>query len=232
MSDPQLFCYTYAGGNSSFFDGIENEISSCEVIKPDYSGHGTRYREPFYDDFKMLAEDMFSLFQKSYKGEEYALFGYSMGTIAVVELVNQIISAGDIDLPSNVFLAAHEPRTKTELSGYADEEMDSWVKERTVRFGGVPESLINNNSFWRMYLPLYRADYSLIGRYDFDELKLEVDIPATVFYSETDTPLSEMQMWKNIFIGGCEFYEYEGTHFFIKNHYKEIAQVINSKMHK
>lgn len=226
MNKPQLFCFTYAGGNASFFDVIEKDLPGIEVIKPEYSGHGTRHREPFYSSFDELSEDMFRIFKEQYSGGKYALFGYSMGTITLAELLKRIIVDHETEMPGHIFLAAHEPHTKAELAGFTSDEMDEWVKARTIRFGAVPEKLIHNKSFWRMYLPLYRADYSIIGRYRFEELDLHVDIPVTIFYSETDTPKSEMMLWEKFFIGRCDYYQFSGTHFFIQQHHQEMADII------
>ncbi len=229
MSRPQLFCFTYAGGNASFFNVIEKDLPEMEVVKPEYAGHGTRHKEPFYRSFDELSDDMFRLLKEQYSGERYALFGYSMGTITLVEVLKRILSDSRMNNPCHVFLAAHEPHSKTELFGYSEEKLDDWVKDRTVRFGAVPETLINNQSFWRMYLPIYRADYSLIGKYSFENLSLKTTIPATVFYSETDTPRTDMELWKKYFTGDCTFYEYEGTHFFIQTHHTEMTEIIIEK---
>ena len=201
------------------------------MVPLEYSGHGSRHKEPLYDSFDELAEDMLRAFKENYHGGEYALFGYSMGTISLVEVLKRIEEADD-DKPSpnQVFLAAHEPMTKAEFAGYTAEEMDAWVKNRTIRFGKVPEKLINNKSFWRMYLPLYRADYSIIGKYRFEDLNLTSDIPATIFYSETDTPIKDMMLWRGIFAGECNFHQYEGSHFFIQQHHREMADIIREKM--
>lgn len=226
----QIFCFTYAGGNAAFFDGIDKDLPENELVKLEYSGHGTRHREPLYHDFNELADDMYGHLAAAYNGSEYALFGYSMGTISLVETLKRIEKRREIPLPDHVFLAAHEPMTKAEFSGYSREAVDEWVKERTIRFGTVPEKLINNKSFWRMYLPLYRADYSIIGKYRFEDLELESSIPATIFYSDSDTRTEDMKMWKKYFVGDCEFHQYEGTHFFIQNHHAEMATVIQEKM--
>ncbi len=230
MSNPQLFCFTYAGGNAAFFDEIEKDLQGVDLVKPEYAGHGLRHREPFYRDFDELAEDMYRLLKEQYTGGRYALFGYSMGTISLVEVLKRILGDAQIKQPEHVFLAAHEPHTKAELAGFADDEMDEWVKDRTIRFGAVPEKLIENRSFWRMYLPLYRADYSLIGKYRFEDLKLVSDIPATVFYSEDDTPKKDMELWSRYFVGTCDLYQYKGTHFFIRDHHKDMAKVIAESM--
>lgn len=228
MSKPQLFCFTYAGGNASFFDGIEKDLPEFELVKIEYSGHGTRHKEPYYQSFDELAVDMERVLKERYAGGEYALFGYSMGAIALTEVLKRILADPNMEDPSHLFLAAHEPHSKAELIGYTDDELDEWVKDRTIRFGAVPEKLVSNKSFWRMYLPIYRADYSMIGQYSFEDLSLQTTIPATIFYSETDTPRSEMELWKKYFIGRCELFQYEGTHFFIQSHHAEMADVIKN----
>ena len=229
MSKPQLFCFTYAGGTASFFHNIEKELPELEVIKVEYSGHGVRHREQFYQNFDELTEDIWCLFKEQYSGGDYALFGYSMGTITLVEVLKRIIADASMKEPVHVFLAAHEPHSEAGLVDFTGEQLDKWVKDRTIRFGAIPEKLIHNKSFWRTYLPLYRADYSLIRMYRFEDLSLQTGIPVTIFYSETDTPRTEMELWKQYFIGDCTFHQYEGTHFFIRTHYKEMANVIRAK---
>ena len=231
MRDTQLFCFTYAGGTASFFDIIEKELDGIEVVKLEYSGHGTRHREPLFYSFEDLSEDIYNRLKKQYKGGPYALFGYSMGTITLVEILKRILNDPEIGLPGRVFLAAHEPHSKTELSDFSPDILsDEWVKERTIAFGAVPEQLVNNNSFWRFYLPLYRADYCMIGNYKFEKLELKTTVPATIFYSETDTPRKEMELWQNFFAGECEFRCFEGKHFFIQQHHKEMADIIQKRL--
>ena len=77
---------------------------------------------------------------------------------------------------------------------------------------------------------MYRADYSIIGKYRFEELDLTTNIPAVVFYSEKDTKSEDMLLWKNTFVGECEFHQYDGTHFFIHEHHAEMAGIIRTKM--
>lgn len=232
MPDKQIFCFTYAGGNATFFDEIDKDLPGFELVKMEYSGHGTRHKEPLYKDFDELADDMYAGLKSKYNSSEYALFGYSMGTISLVEVLKRLLNDQKMPLPGHVFLAAHEPKTKANLLDFTSDELNEWVKERTIRFGGVPEKLINNKSFWRMYLPLYRADYSIIGKYRFEDLNFTSEIPATVFYSETDTRYEDMKLWSNIFTGDIQFYEYDGTHFFIQNHHREMAEEIRASIYR
>lgn len=230
MSKPKLVCFTHAGGTSSFFDVIENDLLDIDVIKIDYAGHADRHKEPFYKNFDELADDLYSVVKEKCSNGDYALFGYSMGTISVVEILKRIINNQEMKLPTNIFLAAHEPKTKAELAGFSSDELDEWVKIRTIRFGGVPEVLLNNKSFWRMYLPIYRSDYSIIGKYNFEGLELISHVPTTIFYSEEDTKYDDMKDWLIFFRGDCEFYRFTGNHFFIKDHHTDIASIIHNKI--
>lgn len=229
QNKPQLFCFSYAGSTASFFDEMEEDMPGLELVKLEYAGHGERRREPYYSDFDELSDDMLRQLEDRYSGGRYALLGYSMGTISLVEVLRKMICR-EMNLPDYVFLAAHEPHTKAELLGFTDDELDAWVMKRTIRFGGVPEVLLNNRTYWRTYLPLYRADYIIIGKYNFDNLDLRTRIPVVVFYSETDTPLKEMMLWENYFVGAVDYYKFEGGHFFIREHHGKMAEIISGKM--
>lgn len=229
MKNKQLFCFTYAGGNASFFDEIEKSLTEYDIVKLEYSGHGTRHKEPYYTSFDELADDMYSLVKESYVGGEYALLGYSMGSISLAEVLRRILGTDVFPNPSHVFLAAHQPTTRTEIVDMSDGELDEYVKDRTLKFGTVPDVLLKNDVFWRMYLPIFRADYSLLAKYKFEDLKLKTTIPATVFFSETDTPIEDMLQWKSYFKGNCDYHCFEGNHFFIQEHYEEMASIISMK---
>ncbi len=228
----RLFCFTYAGGRASFFDRIDRQINaSIEIVKMEYAGHGSRHRESFYRNFSELAEDMYTLIRSMcHPDDRYALMGYSMGSIVVVEVLKRILRLKEISEPAHVFLGAHEPYTRRELLDFDPSARDQWIRERTIQFGGIPKSLVNNNSFWRVYLPVYRTDYMMIADYDFEHLDLKTDVPVTVFYSETDTPLEKMKIWRRFFIGECAFFGYEGNHFFMMDHSQEMADVISGRL--
>jgi surfactin synthase thioesterase subunit len=81
-----------------------------------------------------------------------------------------------------------------------------------------------------LYLPVFRADYEIIWKYDFGKLDLRTEIPAEIFYSEEDTPLAEMEKWRRYFTGECAFHRYEGNHFFILEHHREMAGVLRRRL--
>lgn len=228
----QMFCFPYAGGTADFFSQLEPWFPpSVELVKLEYAGHGARCQEPFYQNFSQLADDLYQTVKGLYcPGGEYTLFGYSMGSVAAVEVLVRVLQDGQLPPPKRVFLAAHEPCTKRELLRFQGDEADEWVKRRTISLGGVPERLLENRTFWRVYLPLYRADYTLITNYDFDKLTLACEIPLTGLYGAQDIVPEEMRGWRKYFQGECEFVEFEGGHFFITQRRQELAELIADRM--
>lgn len=227
----QLFCFTFAGGTAAFFHQLEEACASTiEFVKLEYPGHGSRHKEKLCDSFQELSVDLYGQIREKYSGGEYALMGYSMGSIAALDTLRYLMEMEELPHPRHVFLAAHEPKVMVDLDQYSSEELDEYVKNRTTLFGGVPERLLGNKSFWRMYLPLYKADYLMISRYNFEKLMFKTDISATVFYAEQDTPRVEMEQWKRYFTGSIEFIEYTGTHFFINEHCGEMAALIRERL--
>lgn len=230
----QLFCFPYAGGTADFFNQLKPWFPpSIELVKLEYAGHGARRREPAYADFSQLADDLYAAVKRMYRpGEDYALFGYSMGSVAAAEVLSRILRKKELPPPMWMFLAAHGPSVKGELRNFRGDEADEWVKRRTIVLGGVPEKLLENRTFWRVYLPLYRADYTLITNYDFRRLTLACEIPLTGLYGSQDILSEEMGAWKRYFQGECEFVEFEGSHFFITEHQKEVVELIVKQLEK
>ncbi len=232
MSDrKQIFCLSHVGGSGSFFKVIEDDLHGYDVVKLEYAGHGERYNESLYDDFDELADDMYDRLSENDNGQEYALFGYSMGCISVLEILKRIKRAPEqYSRLKHIFLAAHLPVSNDEFTRIPKDEIAVWAKEKTIRFGKLPDKLINSETFWKVYLPIYIADYMIIGKYRFENFGASFEKPATVFYSETDTRLEEMKGWRDFFIGDCEFVSYEGSHFFVLEHHEEMSKVICRKM--
>lgn len=229
----KLFCLTYAGGTAAFYDELKELLKpdGIEIIALEYSGHGARHNETFYYDFRDLGQDMITNMRIYLrKDEPYALMGYSMGAISALEIIRMLSDKKEKTDLIHVFLAAHAPKTKKSPISLMDTDADEVIRQRVINFGGVPDKLINNRAFWRTYLPIYKADFDLIQKYKFEEVNFTTGIPATVFYSDTDTPYEEMMLWNNYFVGSIRYHRFEGDHFFIKQHEHEIADNIKNNL--
>lgn len=228
----QLFCFPCAGGTANFFNQLDPWFSpAVERVKLEYAGHGARHREPLYQDFSQLAEDLYALVKGRYRpGAPYALLGYSMGSVAAVEVLVRILRRGDLPEPCRVFLMAHGPSARRELIQPPGGGSDDWIKKRTIALGGVPEKLQENPVYWRVHLPLYRADYGLISNYPFEELALDCRVPLTGLYGTEDLPGADMEAWRRYFRGECFFRAFPGGHFFMTMYQRDVAELVEAQL--
>ena len=227
----QLFCFTHAGGSAAFFDKLEEACTpEIRLVKTEYPGHGSRRGEKPCSTLRELSRDLYKQIRKEYCGGDYALFGYSMGSVAAMETLRYLTDMGEMPSPMHIFLASHHPGIIDDLSKYDPDQADEYIRKRTVSFGGVPEKFAGSETFWRLSMPALRADYLMISGYDFETPEFVSDVPASLLYSEQDIPKEGIAKWERFFSGSCELVEYTGGHFFINVHYTEIAELIKEKL--
>lgn len=225
MKKTQLFCITYAGGNAGFFQNlIERLETDMECHALEYAGHGTRRKEPCYENLDALLDEIHTMICKQRNPDvPYIIFGYSMGSMVVYELLRRYFAD---DMPQHVYLAAHEPpHIPSKGHDYALLD-DAGFITAMLEFGGIDARMTKNQRFLDIYLPPMRADYQYIHDYVWDEKTAKIPGCATVFYSPTDTKRSDIEQWQLLFEGRVRLCEFEGGHFFLRNHIEEIVDII------
>ena len=203
----KLFCVTYAGGTSKFFQGLSNELSGhIECIGIEYAGHGTRRAESLYTSFGEMVQDVAEqINEKLSMEDQFSLFGYSMGSLVAYDVLAKDLLKTKA---SKLFVAAHNaPSISSIKKTYSTMPDEEFLK-------------------WPIYLPIIRNDYRLLEQYDFEKTKKQLSIGGGVFYSETDTPYRDIEPWKNVFSKDLQIYKFEGSHFFMRNNEKVIAKII------
>ena len=226
----QLFCFSHAGGTTAFFDRLENACSErLKLIKLEYSGHGRRMKEPLYKTLREITEDLYDVIRDINFEEEYCLAGYSMGSLVAVDMFIYIREKGEMPLPKHIFIAAHAPEDRIDYLECDDSQNDEIIKNRTIGYGAVPDNLINNSAFWRLYLPIYRADYEVINSFDSTQIDMIENVPLTVFYSDEDTPWEKIKKWDRIF-KYTDYVKYVGNHFFYNEYYMDMAEIIQERL--
>lgn len=226
----QLFCLPYAGGTVDVFDGLAKLLENEILVSPvEYAGHGSRKTEPFYQDFAELSKDVYEKISSMRRHElPYAIFGYSMGSIAVYELLCRYLKE---ELPQYIFLAAHEaPDVEWESKKYAAYDDEHFMDE-LIAFGGFEEAnrkLLNNRFFRKLYFQPIREDYRLLAEYQFQDRQL---LPAdtTIFYAPKDISEKEIKSWQSFAGGSMEFIPLGSNHFFIREHAEEMAEIMRNR---
>lgn len=227
----QLFCIPYAGGTAGAFRELAGLLGEEVLVSTiEYSGHGSRKSEEFYRDFAELAEDVYGQMQKVRRKDlPYGIFGYSMGSVAVYELLYRYLAENP---PKHIFLAAHEaPDIDWDSKKYADLDDDGFM-DMLIGFGGFDEEnrkMMKNRFFRRLYFQPIREDYRLLAEYKMQEFH-PLPADATMFYSPADIPTEKIETWKRFAGGELEFVPLGRNHFFIREHAGEMAEIMRKKM--
>ena len=226
----QLFCIPFAGGSATSFKELSNYLDeSIDARVVEYPGRGMRTGEPFVKTMDELIQDVKGQIEANrIQGIPFALLGYSMGVEVAFNLAQFVLE----EKPNHLFFAARESiHFDTKGHDYALLGKEQFI-DKIVKFGGVDERILNNKRFCDIYMGPVFADYKLLHEYVFRAEYGKLDSDLTVFYCEKDTHFDKVEGWKEHTTGNTVFYEMGDSHFFIKQHAKEMAEVINLKLNQ
>ena len=226
----QLFILPYAGGSGKSFEQLVSKLDpSISVTVIEYAGRGKRRKEPYAADFNALVNDVEKEIENNrIECESYALLGYSMGSIIAYEVLNKGGIKGTL---KHVFVSAAVPpeeRAKRLATIKGVTELDIIDYAKTL--GGINDKILDDKRFCKVYLTPMIEDFRVYLGYKYNEMTRKIQTDATVFYSDQDTPLVSVDKWRSVFEGETIYYEFEGNHFFINQHYEEMAKIINNTL--
>lgn len=226
-SKKKLFCIPYAGSSAMLYSKWRSSLNeNVELIPLELAGRGRRFSEPFYTSFDEAVEDLYNEVKK-YDLDDYAILGHSMGSWLAVELAYRL----EEKPPQKMFLAGNWPphmqRIEAELHKMCDEEF----KNEILRVGGTPKELFENKEILEFFMPILRADYTILEKYNGpNNLKKITEEIVILNGIEDDVTKEELRGWQSYTNSKFDIYEFEGGHFFINEKSKEVIDLINKKM--
>lgn len=223
----RLFCCHPAGRGASTFvpwaSLLPKEIELCCVQLP---GRESRMREaPFNRLAPMLdslEESIFPLLDRP-----FALFGASMGALVAFELALRLRQTYSI-LPVNLFLASRRaPQTPERLPLIAHLPDEPFLYEVQTRYNSIPEIIRSDKDLMEMFIPLLRADFSLIETYQYLPA-VPLDCPLTALHGAADPIVlaDEMAAWKDHTARSFQQITYQGGHFFFNEQPARVVEAM------
>ena len=211
----RLFCLPHAGSGSAAFYRWKRELPAtidvCPVLLPGREG---RLRENSMIDAVALAREIVAA-TNPYLDMPFAIFGHSMGALLAYEWTVQLAKA---KLPEPVCLfvsgreGAHLPLPYPEIHRLGDKEL---VAELQRRYGGTPDSLLDDAELREVFLPILRADLNLVETYRHGpETVLQCQIMA--FAGKDDKSVSDagLEAWGTLTRGTFSSCRFTGDHFY------------------
>lgn len=232
MGEIKLFCLPYAGGSASIYSRwnrlLDRSIKLCPYELP---GRGNRHKEPYYSSLQQAVAELVQIIETKCSDCQYAVWGHSMGSIMAYELLCSLQEKG-VRLPVHAFFSGrYPPSIKKEERNLHLLSEDEFEKE-AVKLGGIPDNLFKIKPLFKTALQTLRADYKLLETYKPGELKSKFNFNISVFAGNEDelAQPEDMSCWKNYCAGQCDFYYFEGGHFYLHKFAEEITQIISDTL--
>lgn len=225
-----LLCVPYAGGTSlcyrSFKCYLPNWLHMTTVSLPGRGGESA-------DSFEDVVEDIYERYAYIFQNNDYALFGHSMGSTMVFELVYKIMERGGA-LPKHVFFSGRRvPQRSFLYNRIANRAPEEFNKE-IIKLGGIPDLLLQSPEAFEFFMEQIYKDVLLLESYTYKEGRNILEIDISVFYGKDDEKLDEKESeyWKWVTNKNCNIYGFEGAHFFINENANEVVSIISNELKK
>lgn len=212
----RLFCFPFGGGGASYYHKwrarFSQDIELCGIQLP---GRENRLREaPFTDLMKLvhvLANEI-----APYLDRPYVFFGHSMGSLIAFELVRRLEAMGQMG-PQHLIVsgrrAPHLPSTEPPRRHLPDPQFIQAIRQ----YNGTPDIIFHDPDLLQIFLPVLRADLTLLETYDFISGE-PVGCPLTALGGAQDPTvrLEELAAWAPYTTDSFELKLFPGDHFYLK----------------
>jgi surfactin synthase thioesterase subunit len=96
--------------------------------------------------------------------------------------------------------------------------------------GGLPDEILEHEEMLEYFEPILRADFKAVENYKHQVTK-PLDIPFTVMVGDKeDMEEEDILKWQTETSIPINLYKFQGNHFFIYDHEKEIGKIIKSTL--
>lgn len=212
----RLFCLPHAGAGSALYNGWKRLLPPTIEVSPiQIPGRESRLGEPSYIDSEALIEQI-ALAMRDRMDKPYAIFGHSMGALLALDLAFRLREDRQPE-PIQLFVsgrnATHVPMKHGSIHKLMDDE---FLDALAIRYGGLPKEILETPELLELYLPILRADLTLLETHTFRR-RPPLNCPIYAFAGEEDRNVSEdgLKAWGEHTTANFEARWLAGDHFYL-----------------
>jgi pyochelin biosynthetic protein PchC len=213
----RLVCFPHAGGSASFFRSWGSYLpDTVELAAVCYPGREDRICDPLPECMEELAAPLAAACA-SLADLPTVFFGHSMGASIAYETALRLEGGYGIDLAALCVSGRSAPgsgRRRAFLPGD-----DDALGRALVQLGGTDVAALLNSGLRELVLPVIRADYRLIARYDARASARPVSAPLIAYYGVADEDLDERSVgaWAAFTRACFTLRAMPGGHFYLRD---------------
>lgn len=228
----QLFLLHFAGGSRYSFDFLKQYMGMhIDFLPLEIPGRGKRFKEALLKNKTEAVQDYCKQIKAFRNKQPYIIYGHSMGATLGLNIVAELEKENDA--PIHLILSGNSgPGIEEYVDGEKLPERhsmdDATFKAELRRLGGIPEEVLENKELYDLFSPIMRADFEILEKDAYSEKGLKINTPIYAMMGSEETTKDDIDNWKNFTTKKCTSEIVEGNHFFINEHPKRIAEVINT----
>lgn len=223
-----LFFLPHAGGSAKSYSSFKRFLpKELTVVPMELSGRFTRSSEPLLDTVPDCAADLIEKHGELLRCD-YVLFGHSMGTVLITELVRQAKAKG-LAMPKHIFLSGKNPPDEDvhafeNVENASDEEIVAFFNKNSLASAPV----IPDEELVKTLNRVLCTDVRMAEAYKASPDDVDFGCDITVLYGTEDVLMQtvDMNSWSRFTSGKCEVIPFSGDHFYFNQHKEEICSII------
>lgn len=212
----RLFCFHPAGVGASVYRQWASGLpSSVEVAAVQLPGRGNRLREAPVADVPLLVGALVSNLAPHLEGR-FAFFGHSMGAVLAHELSHALRNRG-LPSPSHLIVSGRRaPTVPSRFPPVSHLPDHVFIAEINSRYGGIAPEILQHQDVLDLLLPCLRADIAALENF-IPPVRPPLDIPITAFGGDSDgqTPVDNLEPWRQETTAGFGVRIFPGGHFYL-----------------
>jgi medium-chain acyl-[acyl-carrier-protein] hydrolase len=229
----RLLCIPYAGGSARAFQCWRPYLRRDIELRPvELAGQGRRSGEPPYREAAEAADDIAHRLVAAADGDEYAVYGHSLGGLVAYEALHRLAARG-LPGPRRLYVSACRPPQLERGQPPLHTLPDRQFLQALATLGGVPAALLDDPNAVAFYAPLVRNDYRIYEEYRYAPKPAPLSCAITVVVGEHDlvTTPGEAGHWRELSTGPVTSVVLAGAgHFFLDERAAEIVTCLNATL--
>ncbi len=228
-SGKHIFGFPYAGGSITSLRPLGEFVApDTNLYVASLPGRSLRFGEAPVTRLPTLVNALAQAIEQTLP-KDFVLYGHSMGGILAFEIARELrrrnhpppkaLVVSGVSAPQLFGKPPSEHRYNLPHDDFID-----YLKE----LEGTPTEVLEHPELMEMMLPILRADFEICDTYRLTE-DSPLDIPIHALFGKEDHAVGQqgMQAWSAHTCSDFRFSEYEGGHFFINDHWADIAGVLD-----
>lgn len=224
----RLICVPYAGAGVAAYRAFTRDLPpQVEMWAVRLPAREARLAEPPLTDIRAVVDALVrELAQDELIAARFALFGHSMGALVCFELARTLRRRG-MPVPGHVFVSGRRaPSLPDDLPAIHRLGPADFVTA-VQQLGGIPRELLAEKDLIDLMLPALRADFAVCETYQHVS-EDPLACPISAFGGRADPITTSVQLdgWREETAGPFSMRLYEGDHFFIHGHRRQILDAV------